>query len=71
MRNPKPRDVANAAKAVIDLASDEFKFKKTVKQVGKAIEDQSKQLSKENRERLRDAIRSDTFFASVKSALTS
>ncbi|MGX7895686.1 AIPR family protein [Tsuneonella sp. HG222] len=71
VKNPKPRDVANAAKAVIDLASDEAKFKRAVKQIGRILEEQSKQLSQENRERLRDAIRSDTFFASVKAALVS
>lgn len=69
LRNPRPRDVATAAKNVIDLAADESKFKKMVKQIGKTLEDQSRRLSRENREKLRDSIRSDTFFASVKAAL--
>lgn len=66
VKNPKPRDVANAAKAVIDLASDETKFKRAVKQFGKILEELSNKLSSENRERLRDAIRSESFFSSVK-----
>lgn len=60
--------MASMAKAVVDLAEDEGRFKKLVKQVGKTLEKEAQRLSPENREELRDSIRSDTFFSTVKQA---
>lgn len=69
LKGAKATQVASMAKAVVDLAEDEGRFKKLVKQVGKALEKEAQRLSPENREKLRDSIRSDTFFSTVKQAV--
>jgi hypothetical protein len=53
------------ANKVIELAKDEDAFKKAVEKYGKSLNEVTRDLSPENRERLRDSIRSDSFFTKV------
>ncbi|ALR19196.1 hypothetical protein ATN00_01620 [Sphingobium baderi] len=65
----KPKDVTAIAKSIVDTAADEDKFKAMVKDVSKKLTNLAAQLSSENREKLRDAIRADTFFGRVRESL--
>lgn len=65
----KPKDVASIAKSIVDTAADEEKFKAVVKDVSKKLTKLAAQLSSENREKLRDSIRADTFFLRVREML--
>jgi len=66
---PDPKDVASIAKSIVDTAADEEKFKAVVKDVSKKLTKLAAQLSSENREKLRDSIRADTFFLRVREML--
>lgn len=57
------------SKAVIDFASDEDAFRAAIERYGKAFDSVTLGLSAENREKLRDAIRSDTVFQKIRDAI--
>lgn len=67
----KPNQIAGIAKSIVDTVADEEKFKAMVKDVSKKLTMIAGQLSTENREKLRDTIRSDTFFQGVRNKLFS
>ncbi len=61
----KPSKYAVHADKIIAFAKDEEAFKASVTRYAKSFEKVAKELSPENREKLRDSIRSDTFFQKV------
>ncbi len=61
----KTTHYAAHAEKIIEFAKDEEKFKKAIKQYAKAFSKITKELSPDNREKLRDTIRSETFFQKV------
>lgn len=65
----KPNQLASLSKSLIDTAEDEDKFKSLLKDIAGKLTSISAQLSSEGREKLRDAIRSDTFFVRLKEAI--
>lgn len=65
----KPNQIASIAKSVVDTAADEDKFKALVKEIATTLMSVSSQLSSESREKLRDAIRADTFFQRLRDTL--
>ena len=64
----KPNEIGNLMKLVIDAASDEKEFKRLVNQTVKKMTRSVGRGSSDNREKLRDLIRSDSFFASLKTS---
>ncbi len=65
----KSSQIAEVAKSIVDTAADEDKFKALINEVSKKITAVAVQLSSENREKLRDSIRADTFFQQVRDNL--
>jgi len=65
----KPAQCEVYARKIIELAEDEDRFKSAVIRNGLVLEQALKNLASENREKLRDSIRSDTFFGNVKEQL--
>lgn len=65
----KPKDVTALANSIIAMAADEDKFKKMVKLYAVKLAALASELSPENREKLRDAIRAETFFSRVRQGL--
>lgn len=65
----KVKQIADISKSIIDIASDEEKFKKIVKDFSKKLMKNAGKVSIKNREKLRDTIRSDAFFFNVRSSL--
>ncbi|MBV1833973.1 AIPR family protein [Novacetimonas pomaceti] len=65
----KSNQLASIAKSIVDTVSDEETFKEIVRDVSKKLTTDESQLSNENREKLRDTIRSDAFFQSVRQKL--
>ena len=61
----KTAQYATHAEKIINFAKDEDAFKKAVERYAKAFNKATKDLSPESREKLRDSIRSDTFFQKV------
>jgi hypothetical protein len=68
-RVKKPSQIASIAKAVIDATSDEENFKAIVKDIANRLVKVAGKDGSDNRERLRDTIRSDTFFHRVRESL--
>ena len=67
-----PRDQIKFAEKLVDFASDEKKMAKVVATVGKGLDQKLAELgiNEDARERLRDTIRSESFFVSVRSTYT-
>lgn len=67
-----PRDQVKFAEKLVDFASDEKKMAKVVASVQKALDTKLAELGidDEARERLRDTIRSESFFSAVRPAYT-
>jgi hypothetical protein len=57
------------ADKIIEFAKDEEKFKAAIDRFGKVFEKIASGLSSENREKLRDSIRSDTVFMKISEEL--
>lgn len=68
--NQKPAKIAKMAKELVDFAADEEGFKLSVKKVAGELEATVKGLGAESREKLRDTIRSDSFFERAKVQLS-
>ena len=65
----KANQIAAISKTIVDTAADEEKFKILINDVSVKLADLGAQLSTENREKLRDSIRADSFFQRVKESL--
>jgi len=65
----KANQISAIAKSIVDTAADEEKFKLLINDISAKLADLGAQLSTENREKLRDSIRADAFFQSVREKL--
>lgn len=67
----KPNQISIISSAIIELASDEESFKNMVKDVSNTLISIAEKDGLDNREKLRDTIRSDTFFHRVRESIFS
>ncbi len=70
LKKMKSREYAEHSNAIIEFASKEETFREAVERYGIAFSKVTAGLSAENREKLRDAIRSDTVFQKIREAIS-